>query len=107
MSQDMIDLESYLSVSGVPVAGTVHPSLIQNTQRHLEAQNVTRRVSRETRLQWNDDCDAIAASFESVSNKSESYTLRGTHVTDSARVSPVTPIIEISSGGRLSYCFRR
>jgi hypothetical protein len=73
MSQDMNDLERHLKVSGVAIAGTVHSSLIQNTQRHLEAQNVTRRVSRQTHLLWNDDCDAIAAFFESVSTSSEIY----------------------------------
>lgn len=46
----MNDLESYLRVSGVAVAVTGHAILIQNTQRHLEAQNVTRRVSRQTHL---------------------------------------------------------
>jgi hypothetical protein len=65
--------ERNLKVSGVAIVGTVDSSLIQNIQRHLDSQDVTRRVTRQAHLQWNDDCDAIEAYFESVSSMLNVY----------------------------------
>ncbi|KAI9923415.1 hypothetical protein ASPWEDRAFT_177869 [Aspergillus wentii DTO 134E9] len=65
MSPDANDIDIKLKTSGVALAGTIDLNLIRNLQSHLEPQNITRRITRQTHLQWNGDCDAIEAHFES------------------------------------------
>lgn len=62
-----MDMSSDLQRFGIASIGEIDAILIENVRKHLEQPVRKRRLTRQTELEWNADCDAVFAYFVRVS----------------------------------------
>ena len=62
-----MDMSSDLQRFGIMSIGEIDAILIENVRKHLEQPVCKRRLTRQTELKWNADCEAVFTYFVRVS----------------------------------------
>ena len=73
ISNSRLTTNKELSNSGITTVGDINPKLIENLKQALLG--IQQQQIQQTKLKWNSDYKAVVSDFETISSRSQGYTV--------------------------------